>query len=268
MTSSIILSTSVVGAVGLLFGIILSIAAKKFKVEIDPKIEKILDILPNVNCGACGAPGCEGFAKGVVDGKYPPNGCIPGGQNVTDNVCKILGLQAETGLKQIVFLLCGGTRQLSPDISKYNGVLTCISSHLVLGGTKSCVYGCIGFGDCVEACPFDAIKMSSGGLPVIDRDKCTGCGKCVEACPKNILKLMPLTTPLIIACSNPEKLKNVKDVCKVGCIGCSLCVRKAPEGALVMNGNLPVLTEKAPGDPKFYEEAIQACPTKCLISGG
>ncbi|KQC14824.1 MAG: hypothetical protein APR63_13290 [Desulfuromonas sp. SDB] len=267
MPLEIILSTSVVGAVGLCFGIILSIAAKKFKVETDPRVDKILEVLPNANCGACGAPGCEGFAKGVVEGKYPCHGCIPGGQDVAEKVSKILGVKAETSVKQIAVLMCGGTRQLSPDIADYDGVNTCRSAHLILGGSKACVYGCIGFGDCVEACPFDAIHIGKQGLPQIDGQKCTGCGNCVQACPKNILKLYPVDTPLILACSNPEKLKEVKAVCKVGCIACSLCVKKAPPQALKMENNLPRLQPDAPKDIKLYEEAVNSCPSKCLKLG-
>ncbi len=263
----IIFSTAVVGALGLVFGIILSAAAKKFRVETDPRVEKILKLLPGANCGACGAPGCAAYAQGVVEGKYAPSGCIPGASVTAEQIAEILGVEVETGEKKIAYLLCGGDREQSPDIGKYEGVMTCRGAHLVISGMKACSWGCIGFGDCVEACPFDAIKMGEKGLPVIDKEKCTGCGKCALACPKEILKIMPISIPLVVRCSNPEKLKNVKDVCKVGCIGCSLCVRKSPENSLEMRGNLPYLKETYPNDRQLWQEAINTCPSKCLSEG-
>lgn len=266
-TLGIILSTSVVGALGLCFGIVLSAAAKKFKVETDPRVEQILKLLPGANCGACGAPGCSAYAKGVVEGKYQPSGCIPGAGVTAEKIAKILGVNAEAETKKTAFLLCGGDREQSPDIGKYQGFMTCRAANLVIAGMKSCVYGCIGFGDCVSVCPFNAIKMGAKGLPEIDAEKCTGCGKCVEACPKGVLKLFESTVPIVIRCSNPEKLKNVKDVCKVGCIACSLCVRKAPENSLEMNANLPWLKAPYPTDKSLWQEAIKACPSKCITEG-
>ncbi|MBN1149655.1 RnfABCDGE type electron transport complex subunit B [candidate division WOR-3 bacterium] len=263
----IILSTAVVGTLGLSFGIILSTAAKKLKVEIDPRVEEILKYLPNANCGACGAPGCAGFAQGVVEGRFSPNGCIPGGAETSEKIAQIMGVKTEAGTKKIAFLLCGGDREQSPDICRYEGVKTCRAANLVISSMKSCVYGCLGFGDCVAACPFDAIHMGKKGLPDIDPLKCTGCGKCVEACPKGILKLYDIHIPIVIRCSNPEKLKNVRDVCKVGCIGCSICVRKAPENSMEMAGNLPQLKQGYPTDKTLWQESIKSCPTKCITEG-
>lgn len=266
--TGIIFSTAVVGAVGLLFGIILSVAAKKFKVEVSEKVEKIMEILPGANCGACGAAGCSGFAEGLVKEKYKVNGCIPGGQEVADKISSILGVKAEVSEKLIAFIECDGDREKSPDIAEYSGFKTCISADMIVGGTKSCSYGCIGFGDCVDVCLFDAIFINSRGLPEVIKEKCTGCGKCAEVCPKNIIKIKPASTPIYIACSNPEKLKNVKEVCKVGCIGCSLCTRKAPKDSMKMEGSLPILQGDFPKDQSLYEEAVKSCPTKCIKFGG
>lgn len=264
---TIIISTAVVGTLGLLFGIMLSTAAKKFKVEIDPRVEEILKYLPNANCGTCGAPGCEGFANGVVEGRFPLNGCIPGGAETAEKIAQIMGVKVENRSKKIAYLLCGGDLEQSPYIAEYEGVKTCRAANLVVSGMKSCVYGCLGFGDCVAACVFDAIHIGPKGLPIIDTVKCTGCGKCVEACPKGILKLYEINIPIVIRCSNPEKLKNVKDVCKVGCIGCSVCVRKAPENSMEMIGNLPQLKQGYPIDRSLWQESIKSCPTKCITEG-
>jgi electron transport complex protein RnfB len=64
------------------FGVILGIASKKFAVEVDPRVDAILQVVPGANCGACGQPGCAGYAEAVVDGSVHPRACAPGGASL------------------------------------------------------------------------------------------------------------------------------------------------------------------------------------------
>ena len=226
------------GVLALCFGAFLGFAAKKFHVEVDPRVEQIDEILPGANCGACGFPGCAGFAQAVVDGDAPVNGCIPGGDSVTEAIASILGKSAEVSTPMIAALKCRGGKERAHDAFVYEGVENCISAALIMDGPKACPNACIGLGSCIEACAFDAISMDDNDLPVIDREKCTGCGACVVICPKDVLEMMPADSDVWIACNNVYSGKLVKSVCETGCIGCRLCVRECPKDAITFENNL------------------------------
>jgi RnfABCDGE-type electron transport complex B subunit len=91
----VVLPVIIVGSVGLFFGIFLGIASKRLYVHIDPRVEKIQDVLLGANCGGCAYPGCGAFAQAVVEGKADPTGCIPGGQTIASKIAEILGVDAE-----------------------------------------------------------------------------------------------------------------------------------------------------------------------------
>ncbi len=258
----IIVSVITAGALGFIFGGGLAYAAKVFSVEKNPKIEEVAEVLPNANCGACGYAGCNAYAEAVVEYDENITLCIPGGKEVADKIAQILGKKAGETVAKVAYLKCKGTHALAKDKAIYNGINDCKAAVLVAGGNKVCEYGCLGLGTCEKVCPFDAIHIGEEGLPVVDDEKCTGCGVCVEACPKNVLDLMPKDNKVYLACSSQDKGKTVKDYCKVGCISCTLCVKKCPVGAISMKGNLPVIDfEKCTN----CGVCVHICPTKSYI---
>jgi len=251
------------GFFALLFGAFLGFAAKKFAVEVDPRIEEVEECLPGANCGACGYPGCAGFAKAVVEGKASPNGCIPGGPEVALNVSKIVGGEVGESVKMIATLKCRGGSERARDKFEYRGVHDCRAAALIMDGFKACPNGCLGLGTCAEECPFDAITMSDDNLPVIDPEKCTGCGVCVEVCPKDVLELMPAEKHVWIACNNIYKGKLVKQVCDTGCIGCRICEKECPVNAITVENNLAHIDyEKCTN----CQICVVVCPTGTIHS--
>ena len=210
---------------GLAFGLILSIAKLKLKVHKDPRIEAICDALPGANCGACGLPGCSGYASKIVLEGMDINKCPVGGASVIIAIASIMGVEASGGASEIARIHCQGGQEQTMNRYSYNGPKNCIAAHALAEGFKICEYGCLGLGTCAQVCPFDAISMSSNGLPVVDKDKCTACGLCVEACPRDIITLEDKETAVYVMCMNREKAPVMKLGCSVGCIGCKLCVK-------------------------------------------
>lgn len=223
------------GVSGLVIGMLLAVAANKLKVETDPKIGEILSVLPGANCGACGYPGCSGLAAAIVLGKAPVNGCKVGGNTVAEKVSGIMGVSAGAAEPVVAVVYCQGDSQKAEQSAEYAGVADC-QALSQLGGTKTCAYGCVGLGSCVKACPFGAMYVGEGGLPVVIREKCTGCGICVKTCPRKVIGLAPADKEVHILCRSYDKGPAVRKYCKVGCIACQLCVRTCPEKAISMDG--------------------------------
>lgn len=267
MNPSILSALFVMGGLGIIFGAGLAIASKIFAVKKDPRVEAIEDALPGANCGACGAPGCSGFAEGVVEGKYKVNGCTVGGVDVASVIAEIMGAEVGDVTPQIAIVQCRGDKENSLDRANYQGIESCKAAMLVANGPKGCIYGCLGLGDCVDSCPFDAIAMGENGLPVVDEEKCTGCGNCVKACPRGIMALLDVDQSVYLACVSKDFGKAVKSVCKVGCIGCSMCAnpKTTAEGLITMDGKIPVIHYDKLEDPwKDLENAVNKCPTNAF----
>ncbi|MBL7074622.1 RnfABCDGE type electron transport complex subunit B [candidate division KSB1 bacterium] len=297
MDPSIYAALISVGVLGFIFGGGLAYASKKFHVEIDPRAERVLDALPGINCGACGYPGCSAFAEGVVNGEAEPSGCTPGGEGVSEIVSAIMGVEVVTATAPVAVVQCKGGRGEAKQHFQYYGVPDCNAADLVAGGHMACRYGCLGLGSCVRACPFDAMEMNDNDLPVVYDDLCTGCGLCVAACPRNIIALIPREAKVYLGCVSRDRGKKVKDVCSVGCTGCTLCAnpKVTPSGAIQMDGYLPVIdfnvednllvaaykcptnsfVDKLKHRPKFTitndctgtGECVSACPVKDCITG-
>jgi len=188
----VVVSTLVLLGLGFLFGVGLAVAAKKFKTDENPNAKKILRVLPGANCGACGYPGCSGLAEAIAEGNAPVDKCPVGGANVAKKIAKIMGVEETTVSEpKVAKVMCKGGNKEAKTKFIYSGVKSCKAALLVSGASKLCQYGCMGLGDCVSVCPFNAIKMGDNGLPVIDSKKCTACGKCVEICPRNVIQLIP-----------------------------------------------------------------------------
>lgn len=248
------------GSLGLIFGIGLAIASKKLAVEVDPRLEKIHGLLPGSNCGACGGAGCFGFAERLLKGDLDISACRVSQQQVKEQIAKLLGKEIGQETKKTAVLHCYGGHKVK-DKFIYDGIKDCVAANLVLGGQKACVYGCLGFGDCVRVCPFGAIKMSGEGLPVIDENKCKACNKCVALCPKKLFTLVPLTKKVFVACCSRDLGKDTRLVCSVGCIACRKCEQICPEDAIHVIDNLAIIDyNKCTSCGK----CVDACPVKTI----
>jgi Na+-translocating ferredoxin:NAD+ oxidoreductase RNF subunit RnfB len=251
-------------SLGFLAAFGLSMASRKFHVDVDPRLEVLEDILPGLNCGACGYPGCPGFAEGLLAREAELTACAPGGDDVVAKLAEVLGLEAESTIKKIAFLKCGGSVEKAVMEAQYEGVEDCRAAILLGGGGKLCRYSCVGFGTCEKVCPFDAIVVAENGLPVVDPEKCTACNKCVVACPRDVLALEPAAHEVVIRCSSPEAAKVVKKACQVGCTGCGICEKVCPTEAATLDGLLASI------DPdKCVQCGICAskCPTGAITDG-
>ena len=248
------------GGLGIIFGLMLAFAAKKFAVKIDDRVSRVREHLSGANCGACGYPGCDGYAAAVVAGKAPCDLCRPAGSGAAKEIGKIMGVEVPDSEPYKAYPRCNGSIGNTKETFDYDGIQTCAAANLFAGGFKSCRFACLGLGDCVKACQFDAIHIKDG-IPTVDVDKCVGCGACAKACPKNVISVIPAELPVVLSCRNADLGKNVRDVCTRGCISCHKCERTCEHGAITFENNLPSFNmEKCVKCGKCAD----ACPTKCI----
>ena len=259
--SGVLLAVAVVGGVGLFIGVFLGIAAIKFKVEVDEKEEAVLAALPGNNCGGCGFPGCSGLAAAIAKGEAPVNACPVGGEPVGKVIGGIMGVEAEEKQRMTAYVQCQGDCDKTTLDYDYHGIEDCrMLSFVPNGGAKSCNYGCLGYGSCVQVCPFDAIHVEKG-VAVVDKEKCKACGKCVEVCPKNLITLIPYDAKYVVACSSKDKGPVTMKDCTVGCIGCQICKKNCPSQAVdVVDFNATIDYEKCVGCGVCMEK----CPRKSI----
>ena len=246
---------------GALLALIIGWAANVFAVETDIRIEQLCDILNGGNCGACSAAGCTDFAKKMVEGSVLPSQCPMASEDEIRRMADILGIQPRTVERKVAVVYCSGDKTHTVR-SLYNGISDCNSAALVAGGAKGCDYGCIGFGSCAKACPFDAIEIRDG-LAVVHPERCVGCGKCVDTCPKNLIRLVPASVDVHIYCNSPEKGALKRKVCQTACIGCRKCVKAADnEEQVQIKGFLLEINYDNPPPPDLVEKT--GCPTSAL----
>ncbi len=257
---SVLIAAAVIGVVGIFAGVLLGIASEKFKVKEDEKAVAIREILPGNNCGGCGYPGCDGLAAAIAKGEVSPSGCPVGGDEVAKKIAEIVGGDA-TSVKMVARVKCAGNCEKAKEAYEYVGPKNCkIASNSPGGGSKACSYGCLGYGSCVEACQFDAIKIIDG-IAVVDKDKCKSCGMCVKECPRNIIEMVPYDAGAIVECNSKDFGKEVKAVCQTGCIGCGICQKNCPEEAITVENSLAKIDyEKCTGCGTCKEK----CPVKVI----
>ncbi len=238
---SLAISMISMGSLGAIFSIGLAVANKKLHVEEDPLVLKLLDLLPGANCGGCGYPGCSNFAENVVAGKCKVTDCPVSDEENVLKMAAALGVEAEKSEALYPVVHCQGNTENAHQHAVYLGIPSCIGAKVNGGADKDCEYGCYGFGDCVEACTFDALHMSLDGLPVLDESCCSGCGQCVDACPQQLIELHPKSHRVFVLCKNLDNPKTARKVCSAACFGCTICARKTENEAITMIDNLAIV---------------------------
>jgi len=256
-------------AIALVSALVLYVCSKKFAVYEDPRIGQVQEKLPGANCGGCGFPGCGGMAsalvKGADVGSIEGLFCPVGGQPVMNEVADLLGMAIAASEPKVAVVRCNGSCEHRPRISEYDGMRTCAAMHACGAGETACGYGCLGCGDCVAACQFDAIHINpETGLPEVDEDKCTACGACVKACPRNIIELRkkgPKGRRVFVSCVNKDKGPVAMKACKVSCIGCGKCEKACKFGAITIENNLSYIDfEKC----RLCRQCVVVCPTHAI----
>lgn len=258
-----IISLSGIGAAA---AIILYFIAQKFKVIEDPRIDEVNEKLPGANCGGCGFAGCRNFAEAIVKATDLSNlNCPVGGGSMMTDIAESLGLTAEAKEKQVAVLRCNGSCENAPKKVRYEGAMSCAFAHALSAGESGCPNGCLGLGDCVTACKFDAMYIDEvTGLPVIIEENCVACGACVKACPRVIIEMRNVgkkSRRIFVCCVNTEKGGPAKKNCSVACIGCSKCQQVCAFDAITMENNLAYIDyEKC----KLCRKCAPVCPTNAI----
>ncbi len=266
----IVISLLVLGITGIVAAVLLYFIAQKFKVEEDPRIDQVQEVLPGANCGGCGQAGCRAFAEACtkassLDGLL----CPVGGAPTMEKVGAILGLAAVAGEPKVAVVRCNGSCDARPHTSEYNGAHSCAIMHSMYVGESGCAFGCLGCGDCVAACAFDALHINpETGLPEVDEEKCTSCGKCVKACPRHIIELRYKGTDgqrMVVKCMNQDKGPVAKKNCANACIGCGLCAKVCPQEAITVTNNVAYIDY---AKCVVCRECEPQCPTGALWGMG
>lgn len=260
--TGIFAATAIVSVVGIFVGLFLGVAGIKFKVDVDEREEAVLAALPGNNCGGCGFAGCSGLASAIVKGEAAVNACPVGGEAVGKAIASIMGVEAESKERMRAYVSCQGDCERAKKNYEYSGAEDCrVVGFVPGGGPKSCGSGCLGFGSCVKACPFDAIHVKNG-VAVVDAEACKACGKCVAVCPRNLITLIPYKAKLAVACASADKGLVTMKACEAGCIGCGLCVKACPSGAVAVRDFHAVIDQsKCTGCGACAEK----CPKKAIV---
>lgn len=237
-----------VSFLGLFFGIGLSIASVFFRVKRDERIQKIQNILPGLNCGACRFANCSSYAEKIAEGDVALNLCSPGGLDIIEKLSTFLGIKIMyNGEKKVAQVHCRGGKDSAKYAFEYNGLKDCNALFMLFGGNKICKYGCLGFGSCIQVCPANAISYDKQNLVWIDKEKCTGCGNCIEVCPTGVIKFIPYDADYFVACNSLDKGKITKSYCEVG---------------FKIENDLAIIDYTQKGE---RENAARECPVKCII---
>lgn len=266
----ILTSVIALGAIALISSVVLYLVSKKFAVNEDPRIGTVSELLPGANCGGCGFAGCSGMACALVAGA--DNGsieglrCPVGGDEVMEKIADTLGMAASSSEPLVAVVRCNGTCDNRPCIAEYDGLHTCAAVNSTSAGETECGYGCLGCGDCVSACQFDAIHMNPETcLPEVDEEKCTSCGACVKACPRNIIELRkkgPNSHRVYVQCVNKDKGAVAKKACSVACIGCGKCEKVCQFDAITIENNLSYIDFNK---CSVCTKCVDECPTGAIV---
>ena len=257
---AILSALGVLGALGLVFGLVLGVVGKKFAVETDERVAQVRECLGGANCGACGYAGCDAFAEAVVKGEAPANGCTPGGAKAAAAIGAIMGVEVSATEPKVARVRCNGTCENAAVRYTYTGLTSCRAAAAISGGPKECHYGCLGYGDCMARCAFGAISLADG-IAHVDADKCTGCGMCEEACPRGIIHLLPRDKTIVVTCRNKAIGKLARLQCKTACVGCRRCERNCPSDAIHVVDGVAVIDESR---CTRCGACVAGCPMHCI----
>lgn len=257
------LTVLVLAAVAFLFGFLLALAAKKFAVNKDPRIDQICEHLAGANCGGCGFSGCAAYATAIVEQGVSTDRCPVTSVAEAEQIAAIMGVEAKQPIRMRAQVKCSGSWESANYKYLYKGLADCHSVSRLGNGPKECRYGCIGLGSCVNACAFNAIHLG-GGVATVAYDKCRACGMCVTACPQNIIELVPFDSRFWVSCASKDKGAVVRKLCQDGCIGCGLCEKVCPTGAITMREGIAHI------DYSLCDgcgACAQKCPRKIIYDG-
>lgn len=259
MLIDILKAFAVVASVGLILGIILALVTRFFGIEDDPKKKQIRDVLPGINCGACGFKGCNDYAEALAKGEAKPNLCVPGAEAVANEIAGILGVEVGETIDMVAFVHCNAACEYA-DKAIYDGIPTCKARAASFGGLKACNWGCLGCGDCAKVCIANAIDVVNG-VARVDSSLCVGCGLCSKTCPKNIITMIPKSATTVVACSSKDKGAVARKICKNACIGCKKCEKTCPSQAITVINNCAVIDYTKCTN---CGACVAGCPTGCL----
>lgn len=254
----------IVVCIGFVAGVILTIASKVMSVPVDEKVEELIEAMPGANCGACGFAGCENYAVTLAEDKehvLSTSLCPVGGGNLSNTLANILGVEATSNEPRVAIVTCGGSSKKTKRIMIHDKKWSCKAASNLYGGQMACSDGCLGLGDCLRICPYNAISMKDM-LATVDRNLCIGCGLCATICPKNTIKIFPENTLTYVSCQSKAPGGETRKACKVGCIGCTKCAKVCQRDAITIDNNHAIV------DPTLCTncgDCVRACPTSAII---
>lgn len=259
--NGLLIVLAILSVICIVFTLLILIVNKYCHVEEDPKIDEISNNLSGANCGGCGYAGCRDFARALVENKANINDCSSTAKENKTKIAEILGVEVSESQPKIAVVKCRGSITETKRTFNYVGLHTCSARNAVMGGGKSCRYGCLGDGDCSLVCNFNAMGKEKD-VAKCEKDLCSACGVCTKACPKSLIELVPKSAKVYVACSSPQRGKEVLDACSVGCIACGLCAKNCPHNAITMENNLPVIDyEKCSG----CKICVNKCPRHSIV---
>lgn len=260
---TVVLPAIIVAAIGLIMGIILTVAAKMMYVPVDETVAAISEALPGANCGGCGFAGCDDYANAFADNPdLSPSLCPVGGAAVASQIASILGVEAGDVEPKVAMVMCTGNVNVTKQIMEADRLHTCKEAKMFYGGQWACTFGCLGLGDCANVCNYNAI-VNAGGVAKIDKEACIGCGACSKACPQHIIDMVPQKKLVHVACKSAAKGVVTRKACSTGCIGCMKCQKACKFEAINVENNLASINYDVCKNCGLCEKE---CPTGAILN--
>ncbi|WRS27934.1 RnfABCDGE type electron transport complex subunit B [Oscillospiraceae bacterium MB08-C2-2] len=252
-----LLSVVIAAMISIVAGVVLTVASKKFAVQVNEKVEEVRELLPGANCGACGFAGCDDYAKNLVEYGVKTNLCVPGGTGLARQISQVLGLPFEEVEPRYAVVKCSGTKEHTSYIMDYQGPKTCEACNYFYRGRGSCSHSCLGLGDCVSVCRYGALTIEDN-VAVVNKALCVACGLCVGVCPNHLIQIIPFSSQVFVGCSSTDTGAFVRKLCTAGCIGCKKCEKVCEFGAITITNNLANID---PAKCTNCAACVSACPT-------